>query len=154
MHGSLTCLNLHFSMHDLQVLTINNSDPTQYHRYHLAWHSRFIAECNISSLEDWSTSVTKINLNKNLCKLESVQAVLPVTTIALTGRQSRESRFGLTCASSILQRVGTINRKRGCLTGPARAMERCRSVDQVATPAMSHSHSGTRAECGRRRPAQ
>jgi hypothetical protein len=66
----------------------------------------------MSSLENWSTSAAKINLNKNSCKLESVQTALPATTIALTGRQNHESRVGLTCASSILQWMATINRKR------------------------------------------
>jgi hypothetical protein len=40
------------------------------------------------------------------------------------------------------------------LTGLAQAMSRRRLVDQAATPAMSHSHSGERAEHGGQWPAQ
>jgi hypothetical protein len=147
MYGSYTCSSPHFSMNNLKVLTRNNSDPTQYHRYHLAWHSRFIAGCNISSLEDWWTLVAKINLNENSCKLELIQAVLLVANITLTGTQSLDQRIGLTCASSILWRGATINRKR-------RAPYRHRLVDQGVTLEMSRSHSGVRAERGGRQPTQ
>jgi hypothetical protein len=124
MYGSFTCLSIHFSMHkhNLQVLTRNNSEPTQYHRYHLAWHLRFIAECNISSLEDWSTSTAKINQNKKLCKLESTQAVLPVANIVLTDRQKQRIEVLVSLAAVASCRVTPSTGRGERLIGPAQAM--------------------------------